>query len=119
MNGEDTVQFDDADLDGWSKSAFNGNSIPLTLTAPANTSTTVAQFKKKLEKVYYQNCSKDADCSVKPTTYTPGNRKIKITLVYADTNENQTIGVLKSIGSRNKVNITPISWSNRERLKQE
>ena len=119
MNGEDTVQFDDADLDGWSKSAFNGNSIPLTLTAPTGTSTTVAQFKKKLEKVYYQNCSKDADCSVKPTTYTPGNRKIKITLVYADTNENQTIGVLKSIGSRNKVNITPISWSNRERLKQE
>ena len=119
MTGEDTVQFDDADLDGWTKSNFNGNGFPLTLTAPTGTSTTVAQFKKKLEKVYYQNCSKDADCSVKPTTYTPGNRKIKITLVYADTNENQTIGVLKTIGSRNKVNITSISWSNRERLKQD
>ena len=119
MTGEDTVQFDDADLDGWTKTSFNGNSFPLILTAPTNTSTTVAQFKKKLEKVYYQNCSKDADCSVKPTTYTPGNRKIKITLVYGDTSLNQTIGVIKSIGSRNKVNITPISWSNRERLKQE
>ena len=120
MTGEDTVQFDDADLDGWTKTSFNGNSFPLILTAPSNSSTTVAQFKKKLEKVYYQNCSKDADCTVKPTTYTPGIRKIKITLVYGDTSLNQkTIGVLKSIGSRNKVNITPISWSNRERLKQE
>ena len=119
MTGEDTVQFDDADLDGWTKTSFNGNSFPLTLTAPSNSSTTVAQFKKKLEKVYYQNCSKDADCTVKPTTYTPGIRKIKITLVYGDTSLNQTIGVLKSIGSRNKVDITPISWSNRERLKQE
>ena len=119
MSGEDTVQFDDADLDGWTKTSFNGNTIPLTLTAPTGTSTTVAQFKKKLEKVYYQNCSTDADCSVKPTTYTPGNRRIKITLVYGDTSLNQTIGVVKTIGSRNKVNITSISWSNRERLKQE
>ena len=30
MTGEDTVQFDDADLDGWTKTSFNGNSFPLT-----------------------------------------------------------------------------------------
>ena len=114
MNGEDTLKIDSSDLGaGWSTVAFSGNSTPLELTAPANTSTTVEQFKKQIAKVYYQNCSKGADCTVTPTTYTPGNRKIKITLVYGDTSLNQTIGVVKTIGSRNKVNVTPISWSNR------
>ena len=114
MNGEDTLKIDSSDLgEGWSTVAFSGNSTPLELAAPANTSTTVEQFKKQIAKVYYQNCSKGADCTVTPTTYTPGNRKIKITLVYGDTSLNQTIGVVKTIGSRNKVNVTPISWSNR------
>ena len=114
MFGEDTVKIDTDDLGtGWTTTAFNGNGTPLELVAPTNSSTTVAQFKKQLEKVYYQNCSKDRDCSVAPTNYTPGNRKIKVTLVYGDTSLNQTIGIVKTIGSRNKVSVTPISWSNR------
>jgi hypothetical protein len=33
--------------------------------------------------------------------------------VYGDTNLNQEIGIVKAIGSRNAVTVTPISWNNR------
>ena len=42
-----------------------------------------------------------------------GNRKIKIKLVYGDTTLNQTIGIVKTIGARNSVTVTPITWNNR------
>ena len=56
-------------------------------------------------KIYYANLDRD--------DFTAGNRKILIELVYGDTSLNETIGIVKAIGSRNAVTVTPISWNNR------
>ena len=45
--------------------------------------------------------------------FTSGNRKILIRIVYGDTSLNEEIGIVKAIGSRNAVTVTPISWNNR------
>ena len=111
IDDEDTVKIDtsgDISLStGWSRTAeFDGSgNTPLKITPPSGEVPTIAEWRDELEKVYYQNTD--------TSDFTPGNRKIKIKLVYNDTTLNQEIGVVKAIGSRNAVTVTPISWNNR------
>ena len=111
ISDEDTVKInttgDNALTSGWSRSAtFIGSSnSPLKITPPANTVPTIEEWRDELEKVYYQNTD--------TSDFTPGNRRIKVKLVYGDTTLNQEVGIVKAIGSRNAVTVTPISWNNR------
>ena len=110
INNEDTLEVpttgDGALSSGWSKTqAYSSQVLPLQITPPATELITMEDWRRELAKVYYKN--------INLSNFTPGNRKIKITLVYGDASLNQTIGILKTIGSKNKVTVTPISWSNR------
>ena len=111
ISDEDTVKVDTTgDLalsTGWSRSQqFIGSSnTPLKITPPAGEVATIADWRNELEKVYYQNTD--------TSDFTPGNRRIKVKLVYGDTSLNQEVGIVKAIGSRNAVTVTPISWNNR------
>ena len=91
----------------WNKTNdFIGSSnSPLKITPPSGRIVTIDEWKEELAKVYYQNTD--------TTDFTPGNRRIKIVLVYSDTSLNETIGIVKAIGSRNAITVTPISWNNR------
>ena len=66
---------------------------------------TIEQWRQAIEKVYYQNTD--------TSDFTPGNRRIKVKLVYGTPSLNQEVGIVKAIGSRNSVTVTPISWNNR------
>jgi len=92
---------------GWSKGVdfTPSTNTPMQITSPSNEVATIEQWKTELAKVYYRNTD--------TSDFTPGNRKIKIELVYGDTSLNQTIGIVKTIGARNSVTVTPISWNNR------
>jgi len=108
--GEDTVVVPTtgggALTTGWNiNQVFTTNSSPLKITPLTGQVATIADWRRELTKVYYKN--------INTSNFTPGNRKIKITLVYGDTSLNQTIGIVKTVGSRNKVTVTPISWNNR------
>ena len=111
INDEDTVTVetsgDIALSTGWSKTAdfVASSNTPLKITSPTGQVVTIEQWRDELQKVYYEN--------IDTSDFTPGNRKIKIKLVYGDTNLNQEIGIVKAIGSRNAVTVTPISWNNR------
>ena len=110
INNEDTLEVpttgDGALSSGWTKTqAYSSQVLPLVITPPATELITMEDWRRELAKVYYKN--------INLSNFTPGNRKIKITLVYGDVSLNQTIGILKTIGSKNKVTVTPISWSNR------
>ena len=111
ISDEDSVKVDTTgDLalsTGWSKTAdfVASSNSPLKITSPSGEVATIQQWRDELQKVYYQ--------STDTSDFTPGNRKIKIKLVYGDTSLNQEIGVVKAIGSRNAVTVTPISWNNR------
>ena len=111
ISDEDTVKVDtsgDIALStGWTRSqTFVGSSnSPLKITPPAGEVTTIAEWREQLEKVYYQNTD--------TSDFTPGNRRIKVKLVYTDSTLNQEVGIVKAIGSRNSVTVTPISWNNR------
>jgi hypothetical protein len=110
IDGEDTLEVpvtgDGALSSGWSRTnAYSSQLDPLKITPPSTELITMDDWKRELAKVYYKN--------INLSNFTPGNRKIKIKLVYGDITLNQTIGIVKTIGSRNKVTVTPISWSNR------
>ncbi len=111
ISDEDSVKVDTTgDLalsTGWSKTAdfVASSNSPLKITSPSGEVATIQQWRDELQKVYYQ--------STDTSDFTPGNRKIKIKLVYGDTSLNQEIGIVKAIGSRNAVTVTPISWNNR------
>lgn len=111
ISDEDTVKVDtsgDRALStGWSKAAdfVASSNTPMRITSPAGQVVTIQQWRDELEKVYYEN--------IDTSDFTPGNRKIKIELVYGDTSLNQEVGIVKAIGSRNAVTVTPISWNNR------
>ena len=111
IDDEDTVNVettgDRALSTGWSKTASYSASTntPMKITSPAGQVVTIEQWRDELEKVYYEN--------VDTSDFTPGNRKIKIELVYGDTSLNQEVGIVKAIGSRNAITVTPISWNNR------
>ena len=111
ISDEDTVKIDttgDIALSSdWNKTNdFIGSSnSPLKITPPSGRIVTIDEWKEELAKVYYQNTD--------TTDFTPGNRRIKIVLVYSDTSLNETIGIVKAIGSRNAITVTPISWNNR------
>ena len=111
ISDEDSVKVDTSgDLalsTGWSKTAdfVASSNSPLKITSPSGEVATIQQWRDELQKVYYQ--------STDTSDFTPGNRKIKIKLVYGDTSLNQEIGIVKAIGSRNAVTVTPISWNNR------
>ena len=93
-------------LTGWSRSQqFTSNSLPLTITPPSNQVTTINDWRRELSKVYYEN--------LQISSFTPGNRRIKIKLIYGDISLNQEMGVVKVVGSRKKVTVSPESWSNR------
>ena len=77
----------------------------MRITSPSGEVATIDQWRTELAKIYYQNTD--------TSDFTPGNRKIKIKLVYGDTTLNQTIGIVKTIGARNSVTVTPITWNNR------
>ncbi len=110
INNEDTLKVpttgDGALSAGWTKTIdYSSQTVPLTITPPSTELITMDDWRRELAKVYYKN--------INLSNFTPGNRKIKITLVYGATSLNQTIGIVKTIGSKNKVTVTPISWSNR------
>ncbi|MDC0416302.1 hypothetical protein OAM12_03470 [Candidatus Pelagibacter sp.] len=111
ISDEDTVKVntsgDGALSTGWSKTVdfVASTNTPMRITSPAGEVVTIEQWRQELAKVYYEN--------IDTSDFTPGNRKIKIKLVYGDTNLNQEIGIVKAIGSRNAVTVTPISWNNR------
>ena len=110
INNEDTLKVpttgDGALSAGWTKAqAYSSQVAPLKITPPSAELITMDDWRRELAKVYYKN--------INLSNFTPGNRKIKITLVYGATSLNQTIGIVKTIGSKNKVTVTPISWSNR------
>ena len=110
INNEDTLKVpttgDGALSAGWTKAqAYSSQVAPLKITPPSTELITMDDWRRELAKVYYKN--------INLSNFTPGNRKIKITLVYGATSLNQTIGIVKTIGSKNKVTVTPISWSNR------
>ena len=91
---------------GWTKTIdYSSQTVPLTITPPSTELITMDDWRRELTKVYYKN--------INLSNFTPGNRKIKIKLVYGASSLNQTIGIVKTIGSKNKVTVTPISWSNR------
>ena len=98
---------DNALSTGWAKTTSydpSGNT-PMRITSPTGEVATIQQWRDELAKVYYENTDTD--------DFTPGNRKIKIKLIYGDANLNQEIGIVKAIGSRNNITVTPISWNNR------
>jgi hypothetical protein len=110
ISGEDTLEVpttgDGALSAGWTKAqAYSSQLIPLKITPPSTELITMDDWRRELAKVYYKN--------INLSNFTPGNRRIKITLVYGVSSLNQTIGIVKTIGSKNKVTVTPISWSNR------
>ena len=110
ISDEDSVKIDtsgDISLSsGWTKTDFvAGSNTPLKILPPSNQVISIAEWREELEKVYYQNTD--------TSDFTPGNRKIKIKLVYTDSALNEEIGIIKTIGSRNAVTVTPISWNNR------
>ena len=110
ISDEDSVKIDtsgDISLSsGWTKTDFvAGSNTPLKILPPSNQVISIAEWREELEKVYYQSTDTD--------DFTPGNRKIKIKLVYTDSALNEEIGIIKTIGSRNAVTVTPISWNNR------
>ena len=92
-------------LDGSNCSYSASSNTPMRITSPAGQVVTIEQWRDELEKVYYEN--------VDTSDFTPGNRKIKIELVYGDSSLNQEVGIVKAIGSRNAITVTPISWNNR------
>ena len=110
ISGEDTLEVsttgDGALSAGWNKPmSYSSQTNPLTITPPSTELITMDDWRRELAKVYYKN--------INLSNFTPGNRRIKITLVYGVSSLNQTIGIVKTIGSKNKVTVTPISWSNR------
>ena len=110
ISGEDTLEVpttgDGALSAGWTKTMnYSSQTNPLTITPPSTELITMDDWRRELAKVYYKN--------INLSNFTPGNRRIKITLVYGVSSLNQTIGIVKTIGSKNKVTVTPISWSNR------
>ena len=112
ISGEDSVDVNTSgDLSlstGWTKTTnFASNSTPtaMVITPPSGEVITMEKWREELAKVYYQNLQTD--------DFTSGNRKILIRLVYGDTSLNEEIGIVKAIGSRNAVTVTPISWNNR------
>jgi len=110
ISGEDKLKVpttgDGALSAGWTKTIdYSSQTVPLTITPPSTELITMDDWRRELTKVYYKN--------INLSNFTPGNRKIKITLVYGASSLNQTIGIVKTIGSKNKVTVTPISWSNR------
>ncbi|WP_440931171.1 LamG-like jellyroll fold domain-containing protein [Candidatus Pelagibacter sp.] len=112
ISGEDSVDVNTSgDLSltsGWAKTTnFASNSTPtaMVITPPSGEVITMEKWREELAKVYYQNLQTD--------DFTSGNRKILIRLVYGDASLNEEIGIVKAIGSRNAVTVTPISWNNR------
>ena len=97
---------DNALSTGWAKpTSYNATgNVPMYI-APSGQVPTIQQWREELVKIYYANLDRD--------DFTAGNRKILIELVYGDTSLNETIGIVKAIGSRNAVTVTPISWNNR------
>ena len=95
ISDEDTVKInttgDNALTSGWSRSAtFIGSSnSPLKITPPTNTVPTIEEWRDELEKVFYQNTD--------TSDFTPGNRRIKVKLVYGDTTLNQEVGIVITI----------------------
>ena len=77
----------------------------MKITSPSGEVVTMEQWRDELVKIYYQNTD--------TSDFTPGNRKIKVKLVYTDSSLNQEVGIVKAIGSRNAITVTPISWNNR------
>ena len=109
MEGEDSLDHNSLPL-GWTTTqSFSNNSSPLILIPPANS--TLADIKNASSKVYYNSCSTNHDCSSKPNFYTPGQRKIKVKLIFSNTALNQEIGIIKNLPARNKVILTPVSWN--------
>ena len=105
MEDEDSVDIEGLSS-GWSKtSSFTSNTSPLTITPPSDKVTSIKDWGRELAKGFYQN--------TQTSNFTPGNRSIKIKLVYADPGLNEEICVLKTIGSRNRVVVNPVSWNNR------
>ena len=74
----------------WSKAPrfVASSNTPMRITSPAGEVATIDQWRTELAKIYYQNTD--------TSDFTPGNRKIKIKLVYGDTTLNQDIGIVKS-----------------------
>ena len=111
ISDEDTVKIDtsgDIALStGWSRTQefVSSSNSPLKITPPAGEVATIADWRNELGKIYYQNTD--------TSDFTPGNRRIKVKLIYGDTSLNQEVGIVKAIGSRNSVTVTPISWNNR------
>ena len=110
INNEDTLKVsttgNEALSTGWTKTqSYTTQTNPLTITPPTNQAVKGDDWKRELAKVYYENETINS--------FTPGNRRIKIVLIYADVSLNDTIGIVKNIGSKNKVTVSPISWSNR------
>lgn len=106
IQSEDTIEVPTLST-GWSGTSFNldGNLYEATITAPTDKVVTLDQWREEIAKAYYQSASVN--------DFTPGNRKIKVELIYSDVNKNTEVGILKTIGSRNRVVVTPISWNNR------
>ena len=110
INNEDTLEVqivgDGALSTGWTKTGnYVSQSQPLKVTPPTDQVIRSEDWRREIAKVYYKN--------ININNFTPGNRRIKIVLVYADSSLNDTIGVVKNIGSKNKVTVSPISWNNR------
>ena len=109
ISGEDSLVIDDVDplSTGWTQTNqfTTASNSPLKITPPSGQVVTIEQWREELVKIYYANLDRD--------DFTAGNRKIRIKLVYGDTSLNEEIGIVKAIGSRNAVTVTPISWNNR------
>ena len=114
ISGEDDLEVassgDMALSSNWavSQDFTSSSNIPMKITPP-NINTyeiaTLEQWRSELAKIYYINTD--------TSDFTPGNRRIKIKLVYTDTSLNEEIGIVKTIGARNTVQVTPEAWSNR------
>ena len=107
---EDTLKLpttgDGALSTDWVKTQdYTSKENPLIITPPTTQTVKSEDWRRELAKVYYENKNIN--------NFTPGNRRIKIVLIYADTTLNDTVGIVKTIGSKNKVTVSPISWSNR------
>ena len=110
--GEDSVDVntsgDNSLSTGWTKTTnFGSTATPtaMVITPPSGEVIEMETWREELAKVFYQNLQTD--------NFTSGNRKILIRLVYGDTSLNEEIDIVKAIGSRNAVTVTPISWNNR------
>jgi hypothetical protein len=109
MQGEDSLDHKSLPA-GWTTAQpFTNNTTPLVLTPPANV--TLLEIKNALASVFYNSCSTNHDCSVKPSLYTPGKRRIKAKLIFSNTALNQEIGIVKNLPARNKVLLSPVSWN--------